>query len=126
MNAIKNFSSIVLFLPLLFCSCEKKVESPGEFELEKSRPTIAPEEIERARVACADYKARVCLASKSEQALSVDCKQADMRIEAVETQAKILGSNSDLDPESYAVVRAQLRKVAKGCIESAGVLPPTQ
>ena len=107
MTDLSKFISCSFVFCLFVLGCNKDVSGPGEFELAQEKaPVISPEELARARVACEDYKGRVCLAASNNDKLSKDCRQADMRLEAVNTQTKLLNASNNLNLESSAVVRA--------------------
>ncbi len=100
--------AILLILVLSACKPEVEEKAPP--------PAIDSAEAERAKAACDDYKKRICARGDAE-----NCKLADSRIESVTLQMRTLAADG-LTPTDRAVVLAELRRVAAGCMEDAAKL----
>lgn len=110
---------------LLLCSALScKGESGDEAEPPEQKIELGEIEAQRGRKACDAYKQKVCACAEklAEAELSRQCRLADVRIEALDTQMRVLSAPGDMDKRDRAVVFAEVRKVIKGCFQDAAAL----
>jgi hypothetical protein len=100
-------------LVLLFTACKGPETTPLP-----AAPRIDDAEVTRAETACEDYKKQVCAQGGD---AAENCRLADSRIEAVKLQVRTLNAGG-MSAMDRAVVLADLRRIAAGCIEDASRL----
>jgi hypothetical protein len=111
-------AALVLALAVL-AACAKKSEPPPE---QPPVPRLAPEEVQRAKDACADYLQKVCACAEKLPAVKNQCDLARALPDAVR-----LGLEVSVSPDSQRadVMGAQkaIRQAVRECVEGTAKLP---